>query len=161
MRAKSFENMVCSLAQAVEQIGDRWAFLILRDLSLGLSRWDELSESTGISPTTLSDRLGHLSHHGLIERQPYQQNPPRYRYRLTEKGAALWPVLLGLIQWGDRWTVSRERGAPIVFDDTVSGEPVDIVAVSRDSGRRVAPEEIRASAGPGADATARHRLRHL
>lgn len=76
MRAKSFAGMTCSVAGALEAIGDRWAVLLLRDLALGLSKYDELQASTGMPNTTLSSRLKHLESTGLVERRPYQDNPP-------------------------------------------------------------------------------------
>ena len=86
MRSKSFEGMACSIAGVLEAIGDRWAVLILRDLSLGLSRYEDLRRSTEVTNATLSDRLKHLEDHELIERRQYQTNPERYEYVLTREG---------------------------------------------------------------------------
>ena len=74
MKSKSFEGMVCSIAGVLEAVGDRWAVLILRDLSLGLSRYEDLRRSTDVTNATLSDRLRHLEDNGLIERRQYQQS---------------------------------------------------------------------------------------
>ena len=86
MKSKSFDGMACSIAGVLEAIGDRWAVLILRDLSLGLKRYEDLRHSTGVTNATLSDRLKHLEDHELIERRRYQTNPERYEYVLTAKG---------------------------------------------------------------------------
>ena len=86
MKSKSFDGMVCSIARALETIGDRWAILILRDLSMGLSRYEDLRQSSGITHATLSDRLKHLEENDLIERRQYQSNPERHEYVLTRKG---------------------------------------------------------------------------
>ena len=94
--------MRCSIAGALELIGDRWALLIIRDLSLGLSRYDDFRASTGIPAATLAARLRHLTASGIVERVRYQQRPPRDEYRLTPMGRDLWQVSLALREWGDR-----------------------------------------------------------
>ena len=78
MRSKSFDGMVCSIAGVLDAVGDRWAMLILRDLGLGLRRYDDLRQSTDVTHATLSDRLKHLEANGLIERRLYQTGPDRY-----------------------------------------------------------------------------------
>jgi len=98
MRSKSFEGMACSIAGVLEAIGDRWAVLILRDLSLGLARYEDLRRSTGVTNATLSDRLKHLEDHELIERRRYQVNPERYEYVLTRKGRDTILLLQALAQ---------------------------------------------------------------
>ena len=86
MKPKSFAGMHCSIAGALELIGDRWALLVIRDLSLGLRRYDDLRASTGIPAATLAARLKHLQAAGIVERVRYQERPPRDEYRLTPKG---------------------------------------------------------------------------
>ena len=100
MKSKSFDGMTCSIAGVLEAIGDRWAVLILRDLSLGLSRYEDLRHSTGVTNATLSDRLNHLEDHELIERRRYQTNPERYEYVLTAKGRDTILVMQALLQVG-------------------------------------------------------------
>src|SRR6266481_6646451 len=85
VRSKSFDGMVCSIAGVLDAVGDRWAMLILRDLSLGLSKYEELRQSTDITHATLSDRLKHLEENELIERRQYQWGPDSYEYLLTRK----------------------------------------------------------------------------
>ena len=97
MKPKSFAGMRCSIAGALELIGDRWSLLLIRDLSLGLSRYDDLRASTGIPAATLAARLKHLAAAGIIERVRYQDRPPRDEYRLTLKGRDLWKKLLSLL----------------------------------------------------------------
>src|SRR6476469_5574977 len=108
MRSKSFEGMACSIAGVLEAIGDRWAVLILRDLSLGLRRYEDLRTSTGITNATLSDRLKHLEDNELIERRRYQTGPDRYEYLLTRRGRDIILVIQALAQVGDKWAVSGE-----------------------------------------------------
>ncbi|MBP9754294.1 MAG: helix-turn-helix transcriptional regulator, partial [Phenylobacterium sp.] len=113
MKAKSFSGMRCSVAGALEMIGDRWTLLLLRDLGLGLARFEEFQSSTGIANTTLSTRLKELERHGVVERIRYRERPPRDEYRLTEKGRDLWKVITALREWGDRWDASG-YGAPTI-----------------------------------------------
>src|SRR6202035_6013896 len=101
MKSKSFEGMACSIAGVLEAIGDRWAVLILRDLSLGLAKYEDLRKSTDVTNATLSDRLRHLEDNELIERRLYQSNPPRHEYVLTRKGRDSALVTQALLQVGD------------------------------------------------------------
>src|SRR3954463_9862191 len=103
MRNTSFASMHCSLAQSLELIGDWWTPLVLRDLYLGLDRFDQLVTDLGISRNLLTDRLDTLMTARLVTRTPYQQNPARYAYELPEPGRELIPVLIALTAWGDRW----------------------------------------------------------
>ena len=158
MRAKSFAGMACSIAGALEQIGDRWALLIIRDLSLGLSRHDQLLKSTGMPPTTLSDRLRHLETHGLIERRSYSEHPPRDEYVLTRKGRDLWIVTFALAQWGDRWDASGQGAPPVEFVDEVTGNKLKLALLDAKTGEPVSPARTRARAGRGADDLAHWRV---
>jgi DNA-binding HxlR family transcriptional regulator len=99
----SFRDMHCSVAQALEVVGEWWTLLILRDAFFGFSRFEDFCQRLGISRNILAARLDKLVEAGVLERRPYQDHPPRYDYRLTEKGRELWPVLVSLRQWGDRW----------------------------------------------------------
>lgn len=91
----------CSIARALEVVGERWTLLILRDVFLGLHRFDELIVSLGVTRTVLTHRLRKLVDEGVLERRGYQQRPARYSYHPTEKGRALLPVLASLMRWGD------------------------------------------------------------
>jgi DNA-binding HxlR family transcriptional regulator len=93
----------CSIARALEIVGERWSLLIIRDAFLGLSRFDEFQESLGIARNVLTDRLNRLVDEGLLERVRYSEPPERYEYHLTEKGRALDVALAGLRQWGDAY----------------------------------------------------------
>ena len=102
MLKRAYEGQVCSIARSLELIGDRWTLLIVRDLMLGLSRFDELHESLGVASNVLTDRLNRLVDEGIVERVRYSERPERFEYRLTAKGRELGLVLLALMQWGDR-----------------------------------------------------------
>jgi DNA-binding HxlR family transcriptional regulator len=158
MRSKGFDGMACSIARVMEAIGDRWAVLILRDLSLGLSKYEDLRRSTGVTNATLSDRLKHLEDNELIERQRYQLNPERYEYVLTRKGRDIILVLQALLQVGDKWAVSGNAGPPLRFVDRKTGNAVKLAMVDKETGQRVRPQDLLPQEGPGADDLVRWRL---
>src|SRR5215471_8198069 len=95
----------------VSQVGDAWMALIMRDVFLGVTRFDDLIEDLGISRKILAARLARLVGEGVLVREQYQDHPPREHYRPTQKGKELYPVLLALMAWGDRW-YSAEPGPP-------------------------------------------------
>src|SRR5262245_42324345 len=102
MLKRGYEGQVCSIARALEVVGDRWTLLIVRDVALGVRRFDELLVGLGVASNVLSDRLSRLVADGVLERVAYSDRPVRYEYRLTDKGRELGVVLIGLMQWGDR-----------------------------------------------------------
>ena len=161
MRSKSFEGMACSIAGVLEAIGDRWAVLILRDLSLGLRRYEDLRRSTGVTNATLSDRLKHLEDNELIERRRYQANPERYEYLLTAKGRDTSLLMQALAQVGDKWTVSGKAGPPLQFVNRTTGRTVKLAMVDKETGQRVRAEDLLPQEGPGADELVRWRLTHF
>ncbi|MCV0396355.1 MAG: helix-turn-helix transcriptional regulator [Rhizobiaceae bacterium] len=140
--------MRCSLGRALDVIGDWWSPLIIRDLFLGIGRFDELVEDLGISRNLLTRRLNLLAEAGVIERQAYQLRPRRWEYRLTAKGRDLVPALLALTEWGNRWA-APEEGPPMLFVHTGCGGPVTPTVVCSECGRPLQADEIRAVAGPG------------
>src|SRR5687767_11653395 len=115
MLGATYDGQVCSLARALEHVGERWTLLILRDLFLGLRRFEQFQEDLGIARNVLTARLEKLVADGLVERRPYSERPPRHEYRLTEKGIDLWPVLVALLQWGDRHE-PVPGGPPLVLE---------------------------------------------
>ena len=161
MKSKSFEGMACSIAGVLEAIGDRWAVLILRDLSLGLSRYEDLRRSTDVTNATLSDRLRHLEDHELVERRQYQANPKRYEYGLTAKGRDTILVLQALLQVGDKWAISGDAGPPLRFVDRKTGHAVKLARVDNETGQRVRTHDLQPQAGPGADELIYWRLTHF
>lgn len=161
MRSKSFEGMACSIAGTLETIGDRWAVLILRDLGLGLRRYEDLRRSTGVTNATLSNRLRHLEQYELIERRRYQTNPERYEYVLTAKGWDTILVIQALAQVGDKWAVSGSAGPPLKFVDRETGHNVKLAMVDRETGERVRARDLLPQEGPGADELVRWRLSHF
>lgn len=160
MKPKSFAGMRCSIAGALELIGDRWALLVIRDLSLGLSRYDDLRASTGIPAATLAARLKHLSAAGIVERVRYQERPPRDEYRLTRKGRDLWTVNLALREWGDRWNATGFGKPTMETIDRQTGRQLELALVDPETGEVVPLNRVALRAGPGADDSV-HRLLSL
>lgn len=148
MRQTSFAAFHCSLARSLEVVGDWWSPLILRDLFLGLDRFEELVQDLGISRNLLADRLETLVAGGVVERTPYQDRPVRHRYALTEAGRDLVPVLLALTAWGDRWAVP-EGGPPLrVRHDRCGTVAVPAVACGH-CGEPLTADDVTALPGPG------------
>jgi len=161
MKPKSFTGMRCSIAGALELIGDRWTLLLIRDLSLGLGRYDDLRASIGIPDATLAARLKHLIQHGIVQRARYQERPPRDEYRLTAKGRDLWKVSVALREWGDRWDATG-FGAPTVETiDRATGRKLMLALVDPETGAAVPRQRIQFRPGPGADDTVRKLLDNL
>jgi DNA-binding HxlR family transcriptional regulator len=102
MLPRTYEGQNCSIARTLELVGERWTMLVVREAFLGRRRFDELAERLGIARNVLTDRLKRLVEEGVLERVRYQERPERFEYRLTEKGVDLWPVLVALLQYGDR-----------------------------------------------------------
>ena len=158
MKIRSFSGMRCSIAGALELIGDRWSLLVIRDLSFGLSRYDDLRASTGIPAATLVARLKHLTAAGIVERIRYQERPPRDEYRLTSKGRDLWKVSVALREWGDRWDATGLGAPPIEMVDRQTGRPVTLALVDAMTGEVLPLERARLRPGPGADDAIYHLL---
>ena len=104
----------CSVARSLEAIGDYWCFLILRECFFGVHRFDALVRNIGIATNVLSQRLAHLTHHGILERRADPEDGRRWEYRLTPKGLALYPLTLGFIRWGDEW-MNDGKGPPLTL----------------------------------------------
>lgn len=160
MRSKSFDGMVCPIAGVMAAIGDRWGLLILRDLALGLSRYDDFRRSSGVTNATLSDRLKHLEAHGLLERRRYQLNPERFEYHLSERGRQVAPLMTVLAQIGDDLDVSGATAPPLKYINRKTRAEVAWGFVDQKTGDRVSPMDISIEEGPGADDLMRWRLSH-
>ena len=161
MKSKGFEGMACSIAGVLDAVGDRWAMLILRDMSFGLKRYDELRKSTDVTHATLSSRLRHLEKGGLIRRRQYQTRPDRFEYLMTPKGREMILVLQALAQVGDKWSITGEAGPPLKFVDRSTGRSVKLALIDAKSSQPVRIRDLRAQAGPGADDLVRWRLTKL
>ena len=122
MLKRDYTGQDCSIARALEIVGERWTLLIVRDAFLGRTRFEQFQESLGIARNVLADRLNRLVDEGIFERVPYSERPLRHEYRLTAKGRELNVALTGLRQWGDKYLndrpprrlVRRRDGRPVI-----------------------------------------------
>ncbi len=144
---KSFAGMHCSVAQCLEAVGEWWSMLIIRDASLGVTRFDQFQERLGISRNILSQRLARLMDQGILDKVPYSEHPPRYDYRLTAKGRDLWPVLTAMRQWGD--TYAAPDGPPLEVLHKACGKVSHAVMTCSACGERLSARDLRAVPGPG------------
>lgn len=152
MRRTSFAGMPCSVARTLEVTGEWWTYLVLRDLFQGMRRFDDLQRRSGIARNILSDRLRTLVEHGIVDRRLYQAKPDRYEYRLTDKGIDLYPVLVALMRWGDRWAAG-EAGPPVVLTHKACGHDVMPELTCPHCHERVGARDMRwRAAGPAEDA---------
>ena len=145
MLKRDYDGQNCSIARALEIVGERWTLLIVRDVFLGRRRFDEFQESLGISRNVLSERLARLVEEGILERVLYQERPERYEYRLTEKGRDLHLALTGLRQWGDRYLTAQP---PTLLRSKTDRRPV-IAALIPAEQAHLRVEEVELVPGPG------------
>ncbi len=138
MLGSHYEGQNCSVARTLELVGERWTLLIVRDAFLGRRRFEEFQESLGIARNVLTDRLGKLVDHGVLERVLYQERPERYEYLLTEKGRDLRVPLLALMQWGDRYL----SPAPPRLARRVSDHAPVAVSIVAPDGTPVDPADV-------------------
>jgi DNA-binding HxlR family transcriptional regulator len=141
MQRTSFSEMSCPVAQALEVVGEWWTLLILRDVFRGRRRFDELQEGLGIARNILARRLSALVGSGVLEKRAYAERPRRYEYRLTAKGRDLFPVLITLMQWGNRWA-APESGPVARLLDRATGTSVEPVLVDAASGKPLSPRDL-------------------
>src|SRR3954454_21248617 len=151
MLPRTYEDQNCSVARALEVLGDRWTLLVIRDAFVGVRRFDDFQRDLGVARNVLSDRLQRLVDEGLLERNRYQERPERFEYRLTEKGAALWRALVSLMKWGDRYYAPPAGPPRVVRHRDCGGEVTDRFTCER-CGAQVEGDEVRLEAGPGATA---------
>ncbi len=149
MPYRPFTDQNCSIARALEVIGERWTLLVMREILLGRRRFGELQRNTGIAKNILSDRLQTLVNHGLLERRPYGEAPESYEYVATAKGVDVAPVLVALLQWGDAH--AAPDGPPRVYVHSACGHDADPRLHCSHCGERITPRELKVRPGPAAD----------
>jgi DNA-binding HxlR family transcriptional regulator len=138
VRRTRFDQWPCPIARTTDLIGDWWTPLVLRNAFAGQRRFDDFQQSLGVSRPVLAQRLARLVDEGLMEKVRYEEHPPRYEYRLTDKGREFWNVLAAMWRWGADWLwegdelpvmlVDRDTGEevrPLVVDET-TGKPLDV-----------------------------------
>ncbi len=146
MLRRDYDGQNCSIAGALEIVGERWTLLIIRDAFLGRRRFDEFQQSLGIARNVLTDRLNRLVDEGILERVRYSERPERFEYRLTDKGRELNVALTALRQWGDTYLTDRP---PRLLRRKRDGKPV-VAALVPEGTRVLRPEEVETVPGPGA-----------
>ncbi|MGY4256710.1 DNA-binding HxlR family transcriptional regulator [Bradyrhizobium sp. USDA 4516] len=142
-------NKECSVARAMEIVGDRWSILILREAYYGVKRFDEFEMYVGIAPNILSVRLKKLVNAGVMRRVPLPEHSGRYEYVLTDKGRDFFPAYLALKKWGDDWLAEPE-GPQVVFLDRAAGRPIKYPELKRADGRPLRLEDVEIVPGTGA-----------
>jgi DNA-binding HxlR family transcriptional regulator len=150
MQRTNFGEMVCSIARTLDVIGEPWSPLVLRDVWVGINRFDQLQADLGISRKVLTERLNHLVDQGVLERRPYDTRP-RYEYVLTEKGADLVDLLMVMRNWGDKWRAG-EAGPPVVYRHRACGEISGVDLRCAHCGEPMHARDVEVLPGPGAAA---------
>jgi DNA-binding HxlR family transcriptional regulator len=148
MLPRTYEHQVCSIARSLELIGDRWTLLIVRDAFRDVHRFDDFRARLGVAHNVLSDRLSRLTEAGVLERRRYQERPDRYDYHLTRQGKDLWPVLMSLLLWGDRYLAAG--GPPLLALHRSCGGRLTPQLTCADCGVALGPAEVELTPGPGA-----------
>ena len=138
----------CSIGRAMEILGERWTFLILRESFYGVRRFSDMQRNLGIARNILSTRLQTLVRAGILERRLYQEEPERFEYRLTQAGRDLYPAVIAIMKWGDEH-LSDDAGPPVVLRHSC-GELIDPVLVCNHCGGALHPHDVTPEPGPGA-----------
>jgi DNA-binding HxlR family transcriptional regulator len=152
MQRKSFSGMNCSIARSLEEVGEWWSLLIVRECTQGIRRFDEFQRELGIARNILTARLHRLTELGIIERFALEDRANTDGYRLTKKGEDLYPVLVALMQWGDRWLVPDGKPPTTLIEDA-TGASIERLTVHAKDGRPLTFRDIRFAPGPGATTT--------
>ncbi|PRZ44310.1 HxlR family transcriptional regulator [Antricoccus suffuscus] len=148
MKRTSLANWPCSIARTMDLIGDWWTPLVLREAFAGVQRFDDFQQSLGLARNTLDTRLKRLVEAGLFDRVPYQQNPARYDYVLTEQGRDFYPVLSAIMAWGDKW-LAEESGPPVITRHDTCGHQIQARVVCDHCGEPLTSENVTREIGPG------------
>jgi DNA-binding HxlR family transcriptional regulator len=146
---RNYPGLDCSVAKALEVIGERWSLLIVRAVMHGNRRFGEMQESLGIARNVLSARLQRLVDEDILERRAYQESPPRYEYFLTQKGLDLWPALIALLNWGDRYSPSPEGPRRLIVHKECGGT-VSERGICESCGKLLTARDAKQVPGPGA-----------
>jgi DNA-binding HxlR family transcriptional regulator len=149
VKRSSVCHLPCSIARALDIVGEWWTPLILRDVFMGLRRFEEIQGDLGIARNILSDRLSTLVERGVLEKHRYQESPDRYEYRLTEMGVDFYPVLAALMRWGDRW-LADDEGPPVLLRHEGCGRETELRFTCSHCGEELTARDLRAVQGPGA-----------
>ena len=153
MQRTDFSQMPCSIARSLAVAGEPWSPLVIRDVYVGISRFDELQRDLGISRKVLAERLAHLVDTGMLERRPYSERPPRHEYALTSKGQEFVDVLMAMVRWGDRWT-GGDDGPPVLYRHRACGRIASAEPHCSECGEPMHSTDVEVEPGPGFPAEA-------
>lgn len=153
-----FDEENCSVARALEVLGDWWTFLLIREALLGTRKFKDFEANLAISKNVLTQRLDHLVAHGVFERIDVGAYGTRYEYALTPMGKDLVMVMTALRQWGDRW-IFGEGNEPILLEDRRTGRPIPRQVLRDEAGEPLKKRDLALRVGPGADARTKARFR--
>src|SRR3954468_4626618 len=142
MRHTEIDELECSVARSWQVLGERWTMLVLREAFNRTRRFDDFQSHLGIARNVLTDRLARLVDEGILERRQYQERPVRYEYRLTEKGLDLYPVLVAIMRWGDRW--KSDEKPPVRLVHNLCDHEIDATFVCAHCGEELHPREVTA-----------------
>lgn len=143
--------MACSVARTAGLVADPWTLLVLRDLFLGVTRFEQFRRDLGVATNVLTDRLDRIVEAGLVDREPYQDHPVRHEYRLTESGTDLYGALAALLAWGDQHLAPD--GPPMLLHHTTCDHATTPVVACHHCGTALTAADVRATPGPGAATT--------
>lgn len=160
MRRKSFQDVPCGIARAMDALDDAWTFQIIRESLFGLTAFDDFAEALDIPRNTLSRKLDSLVKNGLMSKSSDKKDGRRKIYRLEEAGRDLWIVLLALQQWGNKWQFG-EKGAPSFMIDQKFPHPSIRLEATGVDGRKVTLNDVTMAPGPSATAALKARFRAL
>ncbi len=146
-RTADYSHQVCSVAATLEVVGDPWTLLILRDAFAGVRRFEQWQENLGVARNVLAARLKTLVGHGVLDRRPYSDRPPRCEYVLTPKGRDLSDVLLTMAAWGDRH-VYGAPGGPVRYTHKACGQRFSPRLVCEACGETIGPGDLIRAEGP-------------
>ncbi|MET7992691.1 winged helix-turn-helix transcriptional regulator [Amycolatopsis sp. NPDC005232] len=147
MKHDELQDVYCSVARTWSVIGERWTMMILRECFRGERRYDHFRTKLGLGSNVLNDRLRLLTAEGVLDRVQYQDTPPRHEYRLTEKGADLYPILLAVMSWGDKY---QNEVPPVRLHHRDCGHPADPRPTCARCGEPVGWRDLTAEFEPGA-----------
>lgn len=148
MKWQNLNQQECSVARSLSVLGDRWTLLILRECFLRVTRFDKFKDRLGLSRTVLADRLSMLTNEGVIKKVTYQHKPTRYEYKLTDKGLDLYPMLMALVNWGNKH-YAGDSGVPLLHRHKKCGKHFTPVSVCSECGEEYHPQEVIIEKGPG------------
>lgn len=148
MQRTRFGAMACSVARTMDMAGEPWSPLIVRNIFIGINRFDQLQQNLGISRKVLADRLRTLAGAGVLERREYSSSPVRHEYVLTEMGLDLVEVLMVMVRWGDRWLVGQ-AGPPVLYRHRACGQISHAELHCSECGQPMGPAGIDVLPGPG------------